>query len=106
MASSVVTNAPTLFAVVSKATASTTAVVAAVTGRTIVLDSYVLVATAAVGVNWEDGTTDISGVMQLGDGGTIAVGGGNLLATSPGAALAITLDDTVQVSGHISYHLE
>ncbi len=96
----------TRFAVVSENTAATNTIVAAVTGFKIVVDSVVLVCTLANTVNWENGVTDISGVMSFGATGGYAVSGGNLMETATGAVLALTLGSAALVSGHISYHLE
>ena len=85
----------TLQASISENTAATNEIVAAVTGKRIVVDSLVLVCTAANTLNWEDGTTDISGVMSFAANGGYTMSGGNLLSTSAGAAL-LTLAGTAQ----------
>ena len=86
--------------------ADTGTVVTAVTGKKIVVTSIVLVCAAAVSVNWEDDTTDISGVMSFPALGGYAMSGDRLLETTAGNALKLTLSDTIQVSGHISYYEE
>jgi len=92
-------------AVISESTAATNELVAAVTGKKIVVLNYAIVATAAVGVNFESATTDISGVMQLGANGGIAHTDNEfgLFETAAGAALAMTSDAAVQVSGYLTY---
>jgi hypothetical protein len=81
-------------------------VVAAVTGKKIRVLGYVLAAAGAVSVNWENGTTDISGVTSLITGTPVSYAGGwdaPAVETSAGAALNLTLSGAVQVSGHVTY---
>jgi len=95
-----------LTAVIDESTAATNTIVAAVTSKKIVVKSIVLVCSAANTVNWEDGTTDISGVMSFAANGGYSMSGGNLLETTAGTLLALTSGSAQQVSGHISYTLE
>ncbi len=81
-------------------------IVAAVTGKKIIVTSLVLVCTSANSVNWEDGTTDISGVMSFPANGGYSMSGSRLLETTAGAALQLTQTGATVVSGHLSYRLE
>ena len=95
-----------LTAKINENTAATNTIVAAVTGRKIVVTSIVLVCLGSNGVNWEDGTTDISGVMTFDANGGYSLSGARLLETTAGAALQLTQTVADVVSGHISYKLE
>ena len=90
----------------TKTTAATNDVIAAVTGKKIIVTSLVLVCAAANSVNWEDGTTDISGVMSFAANGGYSLSGSRLLETTAGATLALTQTGATVVSGHLTYHLE
>lgn len=85
--------------------AATGDLVAAVTGKSIVVLNYLIVAAGAVSVNFESGTTDISGVMSMITGTPLAASDSEfgVLATAAGEKLAITLSGAVQVSGHLTY---
>ena len=96
----------TLTATFTENTAATNTIVAAVTGKKIIVTSLVLVCLVSNGVNWEDGVTDISGVMTFGANGGYSLSGDRLLETTAGAVLALTQTVADVVSGHITYHLE
>lgn len=99
---------PVNFASVSTASSGANTLVAAVPGKSIRVLGYALVATGAVAVNFENGTTDISGVMSLAANGGVSYAGGvqcPAFETSIGAALGLTLGGAVQVSGHLCYEL-
>jgi hypothetical protein len=86
--------------------AATGTLVPAVTGKKIRVISYVIVAASAVSVNFENGTTNISGVMDLAaNSGIDYVGSRDAPAfeTSSAALLGLTLSGAVQVSGHLTY---
>lgn len=100
--------APVNFAVISTASAGANTLVAAVTGKRIRVISYALVAAGAVSVNFENGTTDITGVLPLAANSGLSFPGtesGPAFETSPGALLGLTLSGAVQVSGHLTYIL-
>lgn len=99
---------PVNFVVISAASSGANSLVAAVPGKSIRVLGYALVAAGAVTVNFENGTTDISGVMSLAANGGVSYPGGvqcPAFETSPGTALGLTLGGAVQVSGHICYQL-
>lgn len=94
------------YAAVDENTAATNEIVAAVAGRQIVVINYTLVTSGDVAVNWESGTTNISGVMDAGAAAVIDATGSPespLMATALGEALALTLSAAVQVGGHVTY---
>ena len=79
--------------------------VAAVTGKRIRVLNYAIVADAAVEVNFESDTTDISGPMSLPANGGVSANGwpAGVFETAAGAALKITLSGAVEVNGHLAY---
>lgn len=93
------------FAVVSKSAAATAEIVAAVTGKRIRVLAYTLVASGgANSVNWENGTTDITGVMDLpNDTSLSASSPDGLFETSVGTALQLTQSAATLVAGHVTY---
>ena len=97
------------FASISTAASGQTAIVAAPTnGMAIYVVSYVIVATSAVAVKWQSGSTDLGGAMALAaNGGLVVVGRIEtpVLECAPNTALNINLGGAVQVSGHMSYFL-
>lgn len=98
-------------AAVDISTATTTAVVAAVTGKRIVVYNYTLVNGVATGqsVQFKSGTTALTGVIQL----PLAVGGGLapssgseltcLFATARGEALNLVSTAATQFGGSVAY---
>lgn len=93
-------------AVISAATAATHSIVAAVTGKVIKVYAINFICSAANTVNFENGTTDITGVMSFGANGGMAPAVNPpafLLKTSAGAAFQMTLGSAQQVSGWVSY---
>lgn len=95
---------PIKFAVISKT--ATGDLVAAVTGKKIRVLGYQLTASAAFTANFESGTTDITGVMNIPANGALSYAGGReapAFETAAGAKLALTLGGTGQVSGFLSY---
>ncbi len=90
----------------TETTAATNEIVAAVANRKIVVTNLVLVCASANSVNWENGTTDISGVMSFAANGGYSLSGSRLLETTAGAALQLTQTDASVVAGHLSYRLE
>lgn len=91
-------------AAISAASSGANTLVAAVPGKAIRVLSFMLVAAAGVSVNFESGTTDISGVMLLAAGTPVAerVPWG-VLQTAVGQALGLTLSGATQVSGMLTY---
>lgn len=95
------------FALISGA-ASDNTLVPAVSGKKIRVLSYALIAASAVNVTFESGTTvALTGAMPFGGNGGIAPSPGPFghFETATGALLNLKLSDTIQVSGHLSYHL-
>jgi hypothetical protein len=93
-------------AVISAATAATHSIIAAVTGKVIKVYAVHLVCSAANTVNFENGTTDTTGVMSFAANGgmTTAVNPpAYLLETAAGAAFQMTLGSAQQVSGWVAY---
>lgn len=86
---------------VSIATATTTAVVAAQTGKRIVLVNVVLTVASGQTIVWKSGTTVLSGAIE--SGYTAGDSNAGLLETAPGEALNITTTSTGAVRGHITY---
>lgn len=86
------------------ATGGNTTVVSAVTGLSVVVDSYVVVASGASSIKFLSGSTDITGAMLVsGSGGISASSESGMIRTSSGEALV--LNSTSAVAGHISYRL-
>lgn len=87
-----------------------TTVVAATTGKRVVVTGYALVATGAVAVKFTDaaGGTNLTGAMALAANGGVSHAGAvatPVLQTSVGNALVLNASGAVQVSGHLSYYL-
>jgi hypothetical protein len=82
---------------------ATTSVVAAVSGKKIRVLSFTLVATAAGNFNFENATTDITGIMALPINGilTVAYSPVGHFETSSNAALQIT--HTAAAQGFLTY---
>ncbi len=98
--------APIKFAVISKT--ATGDLVDAVTDKKIRVLGYALVCSAALTINFESGTTDISGAMEVAANGGISYAGGKsapAFETASGTKLAITISGTGNVRGHLSYVL-
>jgi hypothetical protein len=92
------------FAQINATSSGDTQVVAAVSGRRIVVVAYAVVASATVNIRFRSGTTDITGSMRLVEGGGIAhaydVG---LFQTATGQALNINLSANATVGGYVVY---
>jgi hypothetical protein len=87
------------------ATGGNTTVVAAVTGRSIAVDSYVVVASGASSIRFLSNSTGLTGTMMIGGSGGISAPSSNssLFSTSSGEALII--NTTSSVAGHLSYRI-
>lgn len=102
-----------LTAIINAAASGDNQIIAAVSGRRILVLGYVLSFAGAVSAKWRDGTTDISGLLVGTTDGSITVpvappiAGSRQywLATSQGNALQLSLSGAVAVSGHIVYDL-
>lgn len=94
------------FAAVNATATGDNAVVTAVSGKKIVVMSYVLSAAADVVAKWQTGDVD-----RTGPGLALAENGGAIAAFNPhgwfagavGEDLDLNLSGTVNVGGHISY---
>lgn len=97
----------TLHAKIDTASSGSQAMVAAVTGKQIVLLNYVMVADGAVTITWQSASTALSGAMSLAANSGIAVnsGGDGLLTTAAGEALNLSLGGSVGIRGHLTYTL-
>lgn len=95
-----------LFADIDAAASGANAVIAAVSGKSIRVMCYTVVAAADVTITWKSGSTAISGAMDLpAKGGTAPASPLGMMQTAEGAALNLTLNGAVQVSGHVGYIL-
>lgn len=97
-----------LFAPITAVTAATAEIVAAVTGKSIYVVGYTLVASGTVTITWKSATTALSGAMALAAQTTVTAHGTlatPVLGTASGEALNLTLAQAVQVSGHVAYYV-
>jgi len=82
-------------------------VVAAVSGKRIVVLGYVLTLDGAATVQWQTSTgpTDLSGPMKVAAGSVIVapVNGHGWFKTAAGDALRLAVTGTVNVGGHVLY---
>lgn len=87
-------------------------VVAAVAGKKIKVERFILIQSAGVTAKWRSGTTDITGPMYLtstGMFGLVAPGMGGSeywLETVAGQALVLNLSAAVAVGGVVVYELD
>lgn len=82
--------------------------VAAVTDKKIRVISYAFVTSAALTINFESGTTDITGPMEVAANGGVSYSGGvdaPAFETAAGTKLAMTISGTGNVRGHLCYVL-
>lgn len=102
------------FAAITTASSGDQTIIAAVTGKAIVVLNYVLNNSAATAqtVTWKSGSTAISGAItspasSLQSSYSVGVSGGPypVLATNAGEALVLTLSASTQVSGHLAYYV-
>jgi hypothetical protein len=99
---------PIKHAKIDTATSGNTTIVAAVTGKYIVVIGYLIVADAAVDVKFQSGTggTDLTGPLGVAaNGGAVYAGGIDCPAfeTAKSTLLNLNLNGAIQVSGHITY---
>lgn len=102
-----------MFAKIDAAASGPNVLVSGISGKTIRVLSYVLVAAGAVTATWKSGSTAKSGDMSLITGVPLPAPAGPLLVanraawleTDSGEDLVLTLNGTVQVSGHLEYEL-
>ena len=96
-----------LFAVINAGSSGDNPIVTGVAGKSVRLLSYVLVATAAVNCEWQDGGgATLSGAMNFAaNGGVSAASPTGLLMTTDGDHLVLNLSAATAVDGHISYIL-
>jgi len=93
-----------LYASVSANTSGDTTIVAAVSGKRILVVAYGLVASGELLVKFKSNTTDITGQMKLVEGGGIAHAyEWGLFRTGVGEALRLNLNANVQVGGYVVY---
>ena len=96
---------PLKSAVVNISTATTTAIVAAVTGQSIRMYRILLVAGGTVNVTFKDGSTALTGAMPLvaNEGFVLDYQTQAWFVTSSGAALNLTTDANVNLTGTVWY---
>ena len=92
------------YAVINESTAASNELVAAVTGKRIIVLSYTLLAGGTVNVTFQSAATAISGAMPLVANAGIAISDNNgLMDTVAGEALNLLSSGAIQVSGLLSY---
>ena len=97
----------TLQVAVVSATATSTAAIAATASNFIRVYKMMLVAATATTVKFQDGTTDLTGLMTLGAGGGILLDldGQPWFTCSVGAQFTVAQSGSSQLSGAIYYTL-
>lgn len=92
-------------AVISAAAAADNTIVAAVSGKRIVLLGLFLVSTSANGLTLKSDSTAISGAMAVAANGTLVlpVSDRGYVETAVGEALKLALSGATQVSGAVTY---
>lgn len=93
------------YALFTNATAADNEVVAAVTGKRIILVGYTLVSTGTNILTWKSDTSALSGPMAVAANAIIVVPetARGLMTTVAGEALNLAMGSATQVSGHIVY---
>ncbi len=96
---------PVKFATFSENTAATNVIIAAVAAKKLrILSLVVSCGGGANSINWESGTTDISGVMSFADDGGYSMAHDmGILQTAVGEAFSLTQTAATVVSGHLTY---
>jgi hypothetical protein len=96
-----------LHATISASASGDNTVVAAVVGKKIRVNNYLIVAAAAVSATWKSGaSTSKSGALPLAANGGVAAPGDEKtrwFETAPGEALVLNLSGAVLVAGHVTY---
>ena len=99
-----------LFALIDVAANGDNTIVAADPTRKIKVQSYVVVADAAVTARWKSGAgTNISGAMSLAANGGVSsstAAGTWLMETAVNQALVLNLGAAIGARGHVAYFLE
>ena len=97
-------------AAINIATAADHTIIAAVSGKKIVVTTLVFTVGGDVNVTLKDGTTSLSGAMDFGGTseprGMVVNFADIVMKLSTGNAFVITLSAAVQVSGFVVYYLE
>lgn len=94
------------YAVIDTATLGDNTIVAAVTGKRLIVLTYTIVTGGAVALRWKSAANSLSGAMSFAANGGVAPAGtveAPLLQTNPGEALVLNLGAAIQTSGHITY---
>jgi len=92
------------FAQINATASGDTQVVAAVSGRRIVVVAFAVIASATVNIRFRSGSTDITGAMRLVEGGGIAHAyDGGLFETAVNQPLNINLSTNATVGGYVVY---
>lgn len=96
------------FAKIDCSSSGDNVIVAAVPGKSIRVQNYVLIAGGTVNAKFRSDTTDLMGALPLTAqaGASFSGAGGPAFETAIGAALNLNLSAGVQVSGHLCYLLE
>lgn len=94
-------------AVISVSAATDNLVVAAVTGKSILVVDYVFLSAGTVVATWKSNTTAISGAMPLAinTGAVCPYNPFGWFQTAPGENLNLALGSAIAVTGHLSYVL-
>lgn len=96
------------YAALAAASSGDNTVVAAVAGKKIQVERFILVANGTVNAKWRSGTTDVSGLLYLvANSGVSAPGGGTeyWVETVAGQALVLNLSAAIAVGGIVVYEL-
>lgn len=93
------------FAKITAASSGANEIVAAVTGKKIVVLSYHLSSAGTVNAKWQSASTDISGLLYTvaNIGVPVAFSPVGHFATASGEALNLNLSGAVAVGGHLVY---
>ena len=91
------------------ATAADHTIIAAVSGKKIIITNLLFTAGGDVNITLKDGTTALTGAMDFGGTseprGMVSNFGDEAIELTPGNAFVITLSAAVQVSGTVVYYL-
>ncbi len=97
---------PVKQAVISEVTIANNELVAAVPGKSIRVISLMFTVAAAVNIEFNSGTTQITGLMEFADSGGLTHENDNgIFWTIKGEALNLDQDAAIQISGVLTYVL-
>jgi hypothetical protein len=96
------------YASITSAASGDNTVVAAVAGKKIQVERFVISSSGTVNAKWRSGTTDISGLLYMvANSGVTCPGSGSeyWLETAAGQALVLNLSAAIAVGGLVVYEL-